>query len=75
MTLIEAALKSRCIRQTEAARVLGISRSHMNDLVRGRRKPSLALALRIEHAFEVPASKLNADVAEVRASARTGAAA
>ena len=42
--------------QGRAADRLGISEGHLSDLLRGRRTPSLALAIRIEQAYGIPAS-------------------
>jgi plasmid maintenance system antidote protein VapI len=50
----------RGMSQTAAADLLRVSRSHLSHLVLARRRPSLALAVRIERAMGIPAASWGA---------------
>lgn len=45
------------IKQTEFAKTVGVSRVHLGEILRGRRRPSISLARRIEQATEGDVSK------------------
>lgn len=48
-------LKEHRLTQLEAARRVGLTQSGLNDIMSGRRRPSLAIAVRIESLTGVPA--------------------
>jgi plasmid maintenance system antidote protein VapI len=56
--LLAAAIKERGLTQRAAAAILGVSEAFMSDLVHGRRRYTAALAVRVQHAFDIPASEL-----------------
>lgn len=45
------------IKQTEFARRVGVSRVHLGEILRGRRRPSIGLAKKIEQATDGDVSK------------------
>lgn len=53
------ALKAKDLAPAAAAGALGISRSHMGDLLTGRRKPTPKLAVKIERVLGVPAERIS----------------
>lgn len=61
MTLLDHHLRERKISGASFARMLGVSEAYLSQLRRGRRLPSLSLAMKIERATE----------GEVRAAAWT----
>lgn len=56
MQLAEYLFRHR-IKQTEFAKRVGVSRVHLGEILRGRRRPSISLARRIEHSTSGEVSK------------------
>lgn len=51
---LAAKLKSRETSQAEAARVLEVSRPYVNQILKGRRQPSIDVLARIEKNYGIP---------------------
>lgn len=49
--------RAKPILTAKALREIGVSKGHASDLINGKRKPSLELAVKIEAQFGVPASR------------------
>ena len=64
-----AELKCRGWSQLETARRLGISASYMSDLLRGRRRLTAKMAIRLEYVFGIPAMVLMHAQAEAQLAA------
>ena len=56
--LIKEALAERSLSQREFAKVFGVGPSHINDLIKGRRRITLAVAQKIENLLGIPATQL-----------------
>lgn len=52
MERLQKYLKTNGMRQVELARRLGLSNGYLHNLLRGNRRPSLDMALRIERATD-----------------------
>lgn len=52
--ILREELKERGIKQKEFAQQIGISPSHLNDFIKGRRSLSVKLAMKLENQLSIP---------------------
>jgi transcriptional regulator with XRE-family HTH domain len=57
-TQIRKLMRQKGVRITELARIVGVKHSHISNILAGRKRPSIELALRISRFFQVSVNDL-----------------
>ena len=53
--VLEMGIEARGLKRADVAENIGMKASHFSELLHGKRHVSAALALKLEHLFEIPA--------------------